>query len=131
PSVADTISILRGLKQKYEVHHGVRITDGAIVAAATLSNRYITDRFLPDKAIDLMDEAASRLRMQVDSKPEELDELDRRIIQLKIEREALKKEQDKSSKDRLEKLEHELSQFEEQSAALTARWNEEKKSLHD
>jgi ATP-dependent Clp protease ATP-binding subunit ClpB len=131
PSVADTISILRGLKEKYEVHHGVRITDGAIVAAATLSNRYITDRFLPDKAIDLMDEAASRLRMQVDSKPEELDELDRRIIQLKIEREALKKEADKASKDRLEKLEAELSGLEEESAALTARWNEEKKSLHD
>jgi ATP-dependent Clp protease ATP-binding subunit ClpB len=131
PSVADTISILRGLKEKYELHHGVRITDGAIVAAATLSHRYITDRFLPDKAIDLMDEAASRLRMQVDSKPEELDELDRRIIQLKIEREALKKEQDKASRDRLEKLEHELSDLEEKSAALTARWNEEKKSLHD
>ena len=129
PSVADTISILRGLKEKYEVHHGVRITDGAIVAAATLSNRYITDRFLPDKAIDLMDEAASRLRMQVDSKPEELDELDRRIIQLKIEREALKKESDKASKDRLEKLESELADLEEKSSALTARWNEEKKSL--
>ena len=130
PTVADTISILRGLKEKYEVHHGVRITDAALVAAATLSNRYITDRFLPDKAIDLMDEAASRLRMQVDSKPEELDELDRRIIQLKIEREALKKETDKASKDRLEKLEVELSDLEEKSAALTARWNEEKKSLH-
>ena len=109
PTVEDTISILRGLKEKYELHHGVRITDGAIVAAATLSNRYITDRFLPDKAIDLMDEAASRLRMEVDSKPEELDELDRRIIQLKIEREALKKETDKASKDRLEKLEKELA----------------------
>ena len=131
PTVADTISILRGLKEKYEVHHGVRITDSAIVAAATLSNRYITDRFLPDKAIDLMDEAASRLRMQVDSKPEELDELDRRVIQLKIEREALKKEPDKASRDRLEKLEGELSELEEQSAVLTARWNEEKKSLHD
>src|SRR5579871_4628441 len=129
PSVEDTISILRGLKEKYELHHGVRITDGAIVAAATLSNRYITDRFLPDKAIDLMDEAASRLRMQVDSKPEALDELDRRIIQLKIEREALKKESDKASKDRLERLEEELAGLEEQSAALTARWNEEKKSL--
>ncbi len=129
PSVADTISILRGLKEKYEVHHGVRITDAALVAAATLSNRYITDRFLPDKAIDLMDEAASRLRMQVDSKPEELDELDRRIIQLKIEREALKKESDKGSKDRLEKLEVELSGLEEKSSAMTARWNEEKKSL--
>jgi ATP-dependent Clp protease ATP-binding subunit ClpB len=129
PSVEDTISILRGLKEKYEVHHGVRISDAAIVAAATLSHRYIADRFLPDKAIDLMDEAASRLRMQVDSKPEELDELDRRIIQLKIEREALKKESDKASKDRLEKLEAELSDLEEQSAAFTARWNEEKKSL--
>jgi ATP-dependent Clp protease ATP-binding subunit ClpB len=129
PSVADTISILRGLKEKYEVHHGVRITDAALVAAATLSNRYITDRFLPDKAIDLMDEAASRLRMQVDSKPEELDEFDRRIIQLKIEREALKKESDKGSKDRLEKLQVELVELEEKSAALTARWNEEKKSL--
>ena len=101
PSVEDTISILRGIKEKYELHHGVRITDGALVAAATLSNRYITDRFLPDKAIDLMDEAASRLRMQVDSKPEELDELDRRVIQLKIEREALKKENDAASRDRL------------------------------
>jgi ATP-dependent Clp protease ATP-binding subunit ClpB len=131
PTVADTISILRGLKEKYEVHHGVRITDGAIVAAATLSNRYITDRFLPDKAIDLMDEAASRLRMQVDSKPEELDELDRRVIQLKIEREALKKETDKASRERLEKLEVELAELEQESAALTARWNEEKKSLHD
>jgi ATP-dependent Clp protease ATP-binding subunit ClpB len=129
PSVADTISILRGLKEKYEVHHGVRITDAALVAAATLSNRYITDRFLPDKAIDLMDEAASRLRMQVDSKPEELDELDRRIIQLKIEREALKKESDKASKDRLEKLQAELAELEEKSGALTGRWNEEKKSL--
>jgi ATP-dependent Clp protease ATP-binding subunit ClpB len=131
PTVEDTISILRGLKEKYEVHHGVRITDSAIVAAATLSNRYITDRFLPDKAIDLMDEAASRLRMQVDSKPEELDELDRRVIQLKIEREALKKESDKASKDRLEKLEGELAEVEEKSATLTARWNEEKRSLHD
>ena len=130
PTVEDTISILRGLKEKYEVHHGVRITDAALVAAATLSHRYITDRFLPDKAIDLMDEAASRLRMQVDSKPEELDELDRRIIQLKIEREALKKESDKASKDRLAKLEQELADLEEESSKLTARWNEEKKSLH-
>jgi len=129
PSVEDTVSILRGLKEKYEVHHGVRITDGAIVASATLSNRYITDRFLPDKAIDLMDEAASRLRMQVDSKPEALDELDRRVIQLKIEREALKKENDKASKERLEKLQGELGELEEKSAALSARWNEEKKSL--
>jgi len=131
PTVEDTISILRGLKEKYEVHHGVRITDSAIVAAAQLSNRYITDRFLPDKAIDLMDEAASRLRMQVDSKPEELDELDRRIMQLKIEREALKKESDKASKDRLAALESELAELEEQSAAQTAKWKEEKQSLQD
>jgi len=131
PTVEDTISILRGLKEKYEVHHGVRITDAAIVAAATLSNRYITDRFLPDKAIDLMDEAASRLRMQVDSKPEELDELDRRIVQLKIEREALKKETDKASKDRLETLEHDLAELEEKSDAITAKWQEEKKSVSD
>src|SRR6201982_467313 len=108
PTVEDTISILRGLKEKYELHHGVRITDAALVAAATLSNRYITDRFLPDKAIDLMDEAASRLRMEVESKPEEIESLDRRIIQLKIEREALKKESDKASKDRLETLEEDL-----------------------
>ena len=126
----DTISILRGLKEKYELHHGVRITDAAIVAAATLSNRYITDRFLPDKAIDLVDEAASRLRMEVDSKPEAIDELDRRIIQLKIEREALKKETDKASKDRLEKLQAELSDLEEQSATLTAQWQAEKGKLN-
>jgi ATP-dependent Clp protease ATP-binding subunit ClpB len=131
PTVEDTISILRGLKEKYEVHHGVRITDGAIVAAATLSNRYITDRFLPDKAIDLMDEAASRLRMQVDSKPEELDELDRRIMQLKIEREALKKETDKASKDRLAALEAELAGLEEKATSLTAKWQQEKKSVQD
>ena len=130
PTVEDTISILRGLKEKYEVHHGVRITDAAIVAAATLSHRYITDRFLPDKAIDLMDEAASRLRMQVDSKPEELDELDRKLIQLKIEREALKKETDKASKDRLQKLEGELAALEEKVSTLTARWGQEKKALH-
>ncbi|MCV9967610.1 ATP-dependent chaperone ClpB [Pararhizobium sp. BT-229] len=129
PTVEDTISILRGLKEKYEQHHKVRISDSALVAAATLSNRYITDRFLPDKAIDLMDEAASRLRMQVDSKPEELDELDRRIIQLKIEREALKKETDRSSKDRLEKLEIDLTGLEEQADALTARWQAEKSKL--
>jgi ATP-dependent Clp protease ATP-binding subunit ClpB len=129
PSVEDTVSILRGLKEKYELHHGVRITDSAIVAAANLSNRYITDRFLPDKAIDLVDEAASRLRMQVDSKPEELDELDRRIIQLKIEREALKKEKDKASKDRLVKLEGELGRLEEQAEQLTARWTAEKDKL--
>ena len=129
PTVEDTISILRGLKEKYELHHGVRITDVAIVAAAQLSNRYIQDRFLPDKAIDLMDEAGSRLRMQVDSKPEELDELDRRIIQLKIEREALRKETDKASSDRLRKLEDELGDLESQSADLTARWQAEKQKL--
>ncbi len=129
PGVEDTISILRGLKEKYELHHGVRITDAALVAAATLSNRYITDRFLPDKAIDLMDEAASRLRMQVDSKPEEIDELDRRIIQLKIEREALKKEDDQASKDRLVKLEEELHQLEPRSAELTSQWRAEKDAL--
>jgi len=129
PSVEDTISILRGLKEKYEVHHGVRITDGAIVAAATLSNRYITDRFLPDKAIDLVDEAASRLRMEVDSKPEEIDELDRRIIQLKIEREALKRETDEASRDRLKKLEGELVDLEEKSRALTAQWQAEKDKM--
>lgn len=131
PHVDDTISILRGLKEKYELHHGVRITDAALVAATTLSNRYINDRFLPDKAIDLMDEAASRLRMQVDSKPEELDELDRRMIQLKIEREALKKETDKNSADRLAKLEVELSDLEEKVSALSARWEHEKTRLSD
>jgi ATP-dependent Clp protease ATP-binding subunit ClpB len=125
PSVEDTISILRGIKEKYELHHGVRITDGALVAAATLSNRYITDRFLPDKAIDLMDEAASRLRMEVDSKPEELDELDRRLIQLKIEREALKREDDSASRDRLARLELELADIEERSTAMTATWRAE------
>ncbi|MEO1719467.1 MAG: ATP-dependent chaperone ClpB [Pseudomonadota bacterium] len=131
PTVEDTISILRGLKEKYELHHGVRITDSALVSAATLSNRYITDRFLPDKAIDLVDEAGSRLRMQVDSKPEELDELDRRIIQLKIEREALRKEDDTASKDRLQKLEGDLSNLEEQSRSLTERWEAEKAKLGD
>ncbi|WIM11886.1 ATP-dependent chaperone ClpB [Enhydrobacter sp.] len=131
PTVEDTISILRGLKEKYELHHGVRIADGAIVAAATLSNRYITDRFLPDKAIDLMDEAASRIRMQVDSKPEELDELDRRVIQLKIEREALKKESDQASRDRLERLEKDLAELEQKSAALTAQWKSAKDKLAD
>jgi ATP-dependent Clp protease ATP-binding subunit ClpB len=131
PTVEDTISILRGLKEKYELHHGVRITDGAIVAAATLSNRYITDRFLPDKAIDLMDEAGSRLRMQIDSKPEKLDELDRRIIQLKIEREALKRETDKASRDRLVVLESELADLETESDAMTAKWREEKQSVAD
>ena len=129
PSVEDTISILRGIKEKYELHHGVRITDGALVAAATLSNRYITDRFLPDKAIDLMDEAASRLRMQVDSKPEELDELDRRLMQLKIEREALKRETDAASRDRLGKLEQELAGLQEKSDAMSAVWKAEKEKL--
>src|SRR5438477_6012602 len=129
PTVGDTISILRGIKEKYELHHGVRITDGAIVAAATLSNRYIADRFLPDKAIDLMDEAAARLRMEVESKPEEVDELDRRIIQLKIEREALKKENDAASKERLQKLESELRELEKKSAELTAQWRAEKDKL--
>ncbi len=129
PSVSDTISILRGLKEKYELHHGVRITDGAIVAAATLANRYITDRFMPDKAIDLVDEAASRIRMEVDSKPEELDELDRKIIQLKIEREALKKESDDASKERLKNLEKELASLEEESRDLTSRWQSEKDKL--
>ncbi|MCA3554465.1 ATP-dependent chaperone ClpB [Aestuariivirga sp.] len=129
PTVEDTVSILRGIKEKYELHHGVRITDTALVSAAILSNRYISDRFLPDKAIDLMDEAASRLRMQVDSKPEELDEIDRRIMQLQIEREALKKETDQASGDRLVKLEKELAGFEEKSAAMTRRWQEEKAQL--
>lgn len=129
PNVADTISILRGLKEKYEVHHGVRISDGALVAAAALSNRYITDRFLPDKAIDLMDEAASRLKMEVDSKPEALDELDRKIIQMKIEAEALKKESDAASKDRLTKIEKELASLEEESRGLTSRWESEKAKL--
>jgi len=129
PSVEDTISILRGLKEKYEQHHKVRISDSALVAAATLSNRYITDRFLPDKAIDLIDEGAARLRMQVDSKPEELDEIDRRIMQLKIEREALKVEKDDASKDRLERLEKELVELEEQSTALTNTSQSEKQKL--
>src|ERR1700733_4852476 len=126
PTVEYTISILRGIKEKYGLHHGVRITDAALVAAATLSKRYITDRFLPDKAIDLIDEASSRLRMQVDSKPEALDELDRRVIQLKIEREALKKETDPASKDRLAKLEKELADLEDRSNAMTAAWKSEK-----
>ncbi len=129
PTVEDTISILRGLKDRYEAHHGVRITDPAIIAAATLSDRYIADRFLPDKAIDLIDEAAARQRMQVDSKPEELDEFDRRIMQLKIEQEALKKETDTASKDRLKKLAGELADLQEKSDALTARWKAEKDKL--
>src|ERR1700742_1860125 len=131
PSVEDTVSILRGIKEKYELHHGVRIADSALVAAATLSNRYITDRFLPDKAIDLVDEAAARLRMQVDSKPEELDELDRRVIQLKIEREALKKEIDPGSRDRLGRLEKELAELEDESNALTAAWHAEKEQVQE
>ncbi|WP_157018853.1 ATP-dependent chaperone ClpB [Mesorhizobium xinjiangense] len=129
PTVEDTVSILRGLKEKYEQHHKVRISDSALVSAAALSNRYIADRFLPDKAIDLVDEASSRLRMQVDSKPEALDEIDRRIMQLKIEREALKKEKDDASKDRLEKLEKELAGLEEESAALSSSWAAEKEKL--
>jgi ATP-dependent Clp protease ATP-binding subunit ClpB len=129
PDVADTISILRGIKEKYELHHGIRISDSALVSAANLSNRYITDRFLPDKAIDLMDEAASRIRMQVDSKPEELDEIDRRLIQLKIEREALLKETDTGSRERLKSLEKELSDLQEKSDAMTARWEREKNKL--
>jgi len=129
PTVADTISILRGLKEKYELHHGVRITDGAIVSAATLANRYITDRFLPDKAIDLIDEAGSRLRMEVDSKPENIDELDRRIVQLKIEREALAREPDAASQERLGRLRTELAALEDRSASLTAQWQAEKDKL--
>jgi ATP-dependent Clp protease ATP-binding subunit ClpB len=131
PTVEDTISILRGLKEKYELHHGVRILDSALVAAATLSNRYITDRFLPDKAIDLVDEAAARLRMQVDSKPEELDEIDRRIVQLKIEEQALQKETDAGSKERLKRLVKELASLEEESKAITQRWQAEKSKLSD
>ena len=130
PTVEDTISILRGLKEKYELHHGVAITDSAIVAAATLSNRYVGDRFLPDKAIDLIDEAASRKRMEVDSKPEVLDELDRRVMQLKIEREALRKEKDAAAAERLDKLERELADLESRAAALSAKWETEKQTLH-
>ena len=129
PTVEETVSILRGLKERYEVHHGVRIQDSAVIAAATLSNRYISDRFLPDKAIDLIDEAASRLRMEIDSKPQELDRVDRQIMQLEIEREALKKEKDKASKDRLSKLEKELADLQEGSLALTARWEQEKAAI--
>ncbi len=131
PTVEDTVSILRGLKEKYEMHHGITISDSALVAAATLSNRYITDRFLPDKAIDLVDEAASRLRMQVDSKPEALDEVDRKLIQLRIEREALKKEPDQASRDRLSKLEDEIGELEAESAQLTASWQAEKTRLNE
>src|SRR5471030_1985281 len=131
PTVEDTISILRGLKEKYELHHGVRISDSAIVAACTLSNRYITDRFLPDKAIDPIDEAGARLKMQVDSKPEELDSIDREVVRLKIEQEALKKESDHGSKDRLKRLEAELKSLEKQSADITSRWKAEKEKLSD
>jgi ATP-dependent Clp protease ATP-binding subunit ClpB len=131
PTVEDTISILRGLKEKYEQHHGVRITDSALVAAATLSNRYISDRFLPDKAIDLVDEAASRLKMEIDSKPEELDAIDRDLMQMKIEREALRKETDAASKDRLARLERSIAELEEKSKALTQRWESEKNKLGD
>ena len=131
PTVEDTISILRGLKERYELHHGVRITDAALVSAATLSNRYITDRFLPDKAIDLVDEAASRLKMEIDSKPEELDRIDRDLMQMKIEREALKKETDPGSKDRLERLEKSIAEHEEESQAMTRRWEAEKGRLGD
>ena len=131
PTVVDTISILRGIKEKYELHHGVRISDSALVAAATLPRRYITDRFLPDKAIDLMDEAASRLRMEVDSKPEELDALDRQILQLQIEAEALKKEDDKASKDRLDKLEKELADVQDRASEMTAKWQTERDKLED
>ncbi|MEL6532156.1 MAG: AAA family ATPase, partial [Pseudomonadota bacterium] len=129
PTVEDTVSILRGIKEKYELHHGVRISDAALVSAATLSNRYITDRFLPDKAIDLIDEAASRLRMEVDSKPEELDALDREILQKQIEAEALKKEDDDASRQRLEKLERELSELQQTSAEMTAQWQSERDKL--
>ncbi len=129
PSVEDTISILRGLKERYEVHHGVRITDPAVIAAATLSHRYISDRFLPDKAIDLIDEAGSRLRMQIDSKPQALDEIDREIMQLEIEREALKKERDAASKERRDEVEREVADLREQSAELTARWQSEREAI--
>ena len=129
PTVEDTVSILRGLKERYEVHHGVHITDGAVIAAATLSQRYITDRFLPDKAIDLIDEAASRIRTEIDSKPQELDEIDRDVMQLEIEREALKKDKDKASKERLKALEAELADLKEESTQLTTRWESEKQAI--
>ena len=129
PTVEDTISILRGLRERYEIHHGVRIKDAAIVAAAVLSHRYITDRFLPDKAIDLVDEAASKLRMEIDSMPAELDEINRRVMQLEIEREALRKEKDKASKDRLQKLEKELADLKEEHTTLMARWQQEKEAI--
>ena len=130
PTVEDTISILRGLRERYEIHHGVKFKDSALVAAAVLSHRYITDRFLPDKAIDLIDEAASRLRMEIDSMPAEIDEVHRRIMQLEIEREALRKEKDKASKERLEKLERELANLKEEKNRLTAHWEQEKAAIH-
>jgi ATP-dependent Clp protease ATP-binding subunit ClpB len=129
PSVDSTIAILRGLKERYEAHHGIRITDGAVVAAATLSHRYIGDRFLPDKAIDLLDEASSRLRIEIDSMPQEIDEVERRIVQLQIEQAALKKETDKASKERLQNLERELAELRERSAAMKAQWQQEKETL--
>ena len=129
PTVEDTISILRGLKERYEVHHGVRVTDGAVIAAATLSNRYISDRQLPDKAIDLIDEAASRLRMQIDSKPKALDELDRQVMQLEIEREALRKESDDPSRQRLAVLEQEIANLKEDGAELSTRWESEREAI--
>ena len=130
PTVEDTISILRGLRQRYEIHHGVKFKDAALVAAAVLSNRYIPDRFLPDKAIDLIDEAASRLRMEIDSMPAEIDEVHRRLMQLEIEREALRKEKDAASKERLEKLERELANLKEEKNRLTAHWEQEKEAIH-
>ena len=130
PTVEATIAILRGLKERYEVHHGVRIQDAALVAAATLSHRYITDRFLPDKAIDLVDEAASRIKMELDSKPTELDQLDRQILQLEIERTSLAKEKDAASKERLKRLDKELAELKEKSKALTAQWQNEKAAVN-
>src|SRR5207247_2373041 len=129
PTVEDTISILRGLRERYEVHHGVRIKDSALVAAAVLSHRYISDRFLPDKAIDLVDEAAAKLRMEIDSMPAELDELERRIMQLEIEREALRKEKDKASRERLERLEKDLADLKEERSGLAAHWQQEKEII--
>src|SRR6185436_10477954 len=130
PTVESTIAILRGLKERYEVHHGVRIQDAALVAAATLSQRYISDRFLPDKAVDLMDEAASRLRMELDSMPVEIDQLERQIMQLEIEQSALKKEKDEASRDRLKKIEKQLADLKEQSAKLKAQWQNEKAAIN-
>ena len=129
PSVEDTIAILRGLQERYEIHHGVRIRDAALVAAARLSQRYITDRFLPDKAIDLVDEAASRLRIELTSMPQEIDEVERRIMQLEIERTALQKEKDRAAIERREEIEHELAELRERSAAMKAQWQQEKEML--